>query len=322
MTQEKLFETVLIEPLSHSCDELHIVSGYSHPTMATRHYEEIDRMEKKVHVNLIIGMCQADGILRNDHDLFRELVAEHYPTYFNCRYVTKGKPVHSKVYVWMKEKQPVVAFVGSANYSQSGFFRLEETMTTCDPALAYTYFKTVLSNSTDCREDEVENKIRLLEEMPVRRRVLHPATGQVESTIDLTLASGLPTRRVSLLLRDGTMATRSGLNWGMRPERSYSPEAYISLRPDVYRSDFFPPRGQHFTVLVDNKLIPIVCSRGQKDEATAISTPNNNTEFGRYFRAKLGIGEHEPVTKEALERYGKTYVDFYKLNEDEYLMVF
>lgn len=323
MIQKKLFETVLIEPVTHSCDSLHIVSGYASATMATRHYEELEKLKKNVHVNLIVGMCPIDGIVRNNHDLFRELVSDKYPTLFDCRYITKGKPVHSKVYVWMKGREPACAFIGSANYTQSAFFgRIEEVMTPCDPFLAHAYFKSVLSNATDCRDKSIESKIQIVEESTIIRRIMRSESGIIEALSEMATTAGLPSKKVSLLMKNGEMPPRSGLNWGMRPERGYAPEAYLSLPPDVYRSDFFPERGVHFLVLAENGTIPIVCSRGQKVEATSISTPSDNTEFGRYFREKLGVGLNKAITKEHLEKYGRADVDFYKIDNDTYIMDF
>ena len=42
----------------------------------------------------------------------------------------------------------------------------------------------------------------------------------------------------------------------------------------------------------------------------------------KYFRKKLKVNSGDIVTKEDLFRYGKTYVDFYKINDETYLMDF
>ena len=72
---------------------------------------------------------------------------------------------------------------------------------------------------------------------------------------------GLPTVKVSLLTGSGTVGTRSGLNWGQRPGREPN-QAYIPLKVPVYRTDFFPERTIHFTVLTDDNKI-LICTRAQ-----------------------------------------------------------
>ena len=40
-----------------------------------------------------------------------------------CQYVTSNHfQVHAKVYCWYKENEPKIAFVGSSNYTRTGFF--------------------------------------------------------------------------------------------------------------------------------------------------------------------------------------------------------
>lgn len=41
--------------------------------------------------------------------------------HYQCSYVYDSAPVHAKVYVWLKGDEPVVAFAGSANFTQSAF---------------------------------------------------------------------------------------------------------------------------------------------------------------------------------------------------------
>lgn len=47
-----------------------------------------------------------------------------------------------------------------------------------------------------------------------------------------------------------------------------------------------------------------------------------NSELGEYFSYRLGLPSGAKVTKEDLERYGRTDVDFYKLDEETYYMDF
>ena len=119
--------------------------------------------------------------------------------------------------------------------------------------------------------------------------------------------------------RDGKMHTHSGLNWGQREAREPN-QAYIPIPAKIQKSCFFPPRGQYFSVLTDDGF-PFVCVVAQ-DKGKALHTTNNNSEFGEYFRRRLGVPLGAPITLDDLDRFGNRYVKFTKINEEEYYMEF
>ncbi|WP_228378534.1 restriction endonuclease PLD domain-containing protein [Treponema endosymbiont of Eucomonympha sp.] len=99
-------------------------------------------------------------------------------------------------------------------------------------------------------------------------------------------------------------------------------QAYIQLPPTVYRSDFFPPKPQHFTVVTDDSK-SFICKRAQKDEkGQCIHTPHNNSLLGEYFRNRLSLPNGAFVTRADLDRYGRTDVLFYKFDSENYYMDF
>jgi hypothetical protein len=120
--------------------------------------------------------------------------------------------------------------------------------------------------------------------------------------------------------RNGEVQSRGGLNWGQRPGREPN-QAYIQLPPEVYNSDFFPKAPESFTVVTDDDK-SFICRRAEKDEhGQTIHTPQNNSYLGEYFRNRLELANGAFVTRQDLERYGRTNVVFYKIG-DEYYMDF
>ncbi|MDA3955804.1 MAG: NgoFVII family restriction endonuclease, partial [Oceanispirochaeta sp.] len=115
------------------------------------------------------------------------------------------------------------------------------------------------------------------------------------------------------------------LNWGHGEKRTRrnKNEAYIQLSPEVYKSDFFPKKGQHFTVVTDDSKL-FICTRAQKKDTdgTAIETPHNNSLLGEYFRNRLGLVNGAFITKNELQQYGRTDVTFYKFDDENYYMDF
>ncbi len=133
--------------------------------------------------------------------------------------------------------------------------------------------------------------------------------------------NNLPSITVSFLSRDGSLPQRSGLNWGQRPEENReSNQAYIRLPVEIYRSGFFPSRGELFNVRTDDRH-SFVCVRRQ-DNGKAIHTPSNNSIIGIYFRNRLGVPSGEPITLHDLLNYGRTDVTFYRINNQNYIMDF
>lgn len=57
-----------------------------------------------------------------------------------------------------------------------------------------------------------------------------------------------------------------------------------------------------------------------QDEGKAIETTYNNSEFGEYFRNKLGLELGTKVELEDLDKFGSRYVKFTKIDEEEYYM--
>lgn len=124
--------------------------------------------------------------------------------------------------------------------------------------------------------------------------------------------------KVNLLDKNGE--PQYGLNWGQRIGREPN-QAYIQLPIDVYNSDFFPKKPEHFNVRTDDGK-NIIFTRAQKtNEGTALQTPEDNSLFGRYLRARMGIPFGDEITKEAIINYGCTEITFFKVGT-EYFMDF
>ena len=59
-----------------------------------------------------------------------------------------------------------------------------------------------------------------------------------------------------------------------------------------------------------------------QDGGKAIHSTNDNAEIGRWFRKHLRVRLGERVERTDLDRYGRTDVTFYKIDEENYYMDF
>ena len=279
--------------------------------MARRHIETCQNLR----ISLIVGMGITDGISMSNHRGFVGLEGQMDGS-FTCRYNT-GVPTHSKLYVWYSAGQPVMAYIGSANYTQRAFIQhvQNEILCCCDPREADTYYQSIIHSSVSCTEPDIENRIPLLNRLILRRTpIVRPQGTQAPMPCEMTHEVELP-----LVDRRGNVPARSGLNWGQRNNRNHN-EAYLSIPASIARSGFFPPRTIHFNVLTDDG-VTMVFSVAQ-DTNKALHTPEDNSIMGHYFRRRLGLQDGEFVTRTHLEAYGRTTVTMLKDDEENYYLDF
>ncbi len=321
MFSSNLYDNILFDPATQGADHLHVISGYATAAMAFHHINHTCKQGHDIKVNLVVGMCPSDGLSISNHNGFKKLVEDDFAGRFECSYVMSPPAVHSKVYVWTKDDQPIFGFAGSANYTQNAFrSKQREAMASCDPKTAFDYFQHLLADTIYCTHNDAENFIQLYKDNYSKKRQQIVEQGEFEETTPDHII-GLPKITISLLARNGTLPQRSGLNWGQRPEQNREPnQAYIKLPSTVYHTDFFPENTIQFTVLTDDGKT-IICTRAQQN-GKAIHTPHNNSLIGEYFRNRLGLASGALVTENDLATYGRSDVSFYKIDDETYYMDF
>lgn len=302
MITENLYRSVLIEPAEEGATDLLVVSGYATASMAHRHLTDPIIKQRGIKVQLVYGMASVDGVSLVDDAMFAELENNRL---FSCYYNVEYPAIHSKVYLWMADDQPVKAFVGSANYTQRGFLgggQQEEAMSEEDPGEALAYFNAKLARAMEIGHDEIEDYVTFFS----------PDRGDKDYADCVNL---------SLLTRRNDVGQRSGLNWGQRPEENRNPnQAYLRIPSDIARIGFFPPRAIRFTVLTDDGFTFVAVTAQDGDKA--IHTPDGNQILGEYFRRRLNIQLGDPVNLGHLQNYGRTDVRFCKLDEETFFMDF
>ena len=324
MLTENLFQKVLLDPARKGADTLYIVSGYARAGMAHQHIQTVQKKLKSdsppIHVNLIVGMAAKDGVANSSHLGFVSLSEETLKGAFTCGYLMKPPQVHAKVYAWFRGDKPTVGYIGSANYTRQGFLEKNqrEVMTLGDPNMIRDYYRSIEAESCLCTHQDAQRLVRG-DELSVFTGEDASVAPSLDSSVAFPPSEGKIT--ISFLNRYGDLPQRSGLNWGQRPEEKRAPnQAYIRIPAAIYRSDFFPTAKNHFTMHTDDGQV-IICARRQQHEK-AIHSTENNSIMGEYFRRRLGVGLGQPVSKADLEKYGRTDVDFYKIDDDNYYMDF
>ena len=203
------------------------MSGYATASMAKMHLGTLASIELNPIVELTIGMAKSQGLSMIQHEGLKKV--SQSPS-FSCKYWGKFPPIHAKVYAWLKDKNPIIAFTGSANYTQNGFGKNQrEILTEVDPIVATHWCNKISYESYSCQDDEIETIISFHRNYQENK---HPDIHDLETVI-------LPLH----LKNERKVPLRSGLNWGQREGRNPN-QAYISIPSALQhgRSDFFPPR--------------------------------------------------------------------------------
>ena len=236
---------------------------------------------------------------------------------FVCSYVDMQFPsVHSKVYIWLKNDVPQTSFVGSANYTQNAFFtRQKEALSMCDPIGAYAYFQELVPQTILCNHIEAEQYCKQ-DDIVKRDKYSMEAGDEPLAVCELPLVS----------TKTNEIQEAAGLNWGQcrALKNENNPrnrnDAYLTIPAEIRKMNFFPPKGHYFSVRTDDGYT-LTCNVAQAD-GKAIHTPNDNSELGVYFRARLNVESGKKIETADLVRYGRRTVTFVKLDEEDYYMDF
>lgn len=309
-----------MKPLRDGCNSLKVISGYATSAMAFKHLGQALSLVPKLKIQLIIGMSNFDGLSLSNHCGFNKLVTEDFAGALTCSYVFQNKPVHSKAYIWLKDDHFETAFVGSANYTQTAFLGSNrELLAVANDESLIGYFNEIERDSIFCDSPETEQLIQIYRDVNYRSKIRKQDEIDNTDRVFQEERINLEHVKVSFLARDGSLPAISGLNWGQRGRRKKN-EAYIRLESKISRSSFFPPSTVHFTINTDDNKT-LIATRAQSN-GKAIHTPHNNGLIGEYFRMRLGLPNGAFISKEDLERYGRTDIDFYKIDDETYYMDF
>jgi len=213
---ENLEDIIFHRHEMHQSDELIVLSGYLGPKPVRK------LGELPFNARVIYGMYGSEGIRPSLHSSLLEI--QNQVDNLNIFY--SQLPVHSKCYVWRRNRSIVHALIGSANFSVNGLttpFRevlAETTFDTFSPL--NEYIQHVLNNSISCLEVSDDN---------VKEEI-------ATTTICL----------MTLLGRNGQVQNAAGLNWGQNPRNHTTPnDAYVAIRTTHIRNypHLFPPKQQN-----------------------------------------------------------------------------
>lgn len=305
-----LYAEVLERPYRNGFRNLKVLTAYASSAFVHHILQEFDALR----LELVLGMARREPIPVWDHNEYLRLVRETGRA--TVWYFIGDPPIHAKAVLWSNSAGRATAFIGSANFSWSGFRDYQEAMIPANPQDVEKAFPH-LSSLINCTDQRVFERIR----MSYQRK---PDAAEIDTSAvgSAVVARGCPRVRLPLTqARSGRIHNRSGLNWGQRPGREPN-QAYIPIPRRVHAEnpDFFPKARREFTIITDDGE-SFVCVIAQ-DNNKAIETSRDNSILGKYFRRRLGVPLGARVTDNDLQRYGRDYVTIYKIDDSTYFLDF
>ncbi|MGE7983346.1 hypothetical protein [Solibacillus sp. NPDC093137] len=311
-------EELIVE---HFCKEFHLVRIFV-KEMDPILVEEF--LEKYPNVTLEINVLDTliEGLFQPIH-LENLRLVEEFESRLIINYVLNTKKELKRLLILKTDKQTQLEndieklFIGPLEFTRSYFsnetgylVELDGNINNIRDLLDFEVFS--------CKDDQVPITINIynfekillnLGEIKQRYAIVANNNVYIESV------------RLSLLDRKGEVPGKSGLNWGQRPNRDGN-QMYLSVPKSIHSSkeEFFPVQTQGFLVCTADQR-NLVCVMAQ-DNRKAIQTKGNTSILGKYFRERLGVKSNAFVVKEDLIRYGKVFIDLYKIKEGLYYLDF
>jgi len=312
MFTKDLYKKVLLEPAKDN-NNLYIVSGYSSATFLRKHLKKIKALEKRITVNLIIGMNRK----RNDHQAYLNL-KQQYKNLLNVYYIQTSSDVHTKIYSWLGDNPK--GFSGSANYSQEAFLGHQENQIEfTDPIIIKNFYDRLLPRA-----------VSILDFSPSQSILTTPATIPVQTLTGSVLPGKVQwikrdvSVKISFLTKKGIVPEKSGVNMGFATPRDKNKphktrkrdEAELRIRVDANKTGFLPGRTFNFTLIGDDGFL-MDCVVGQ-DNNKAISTTDDNKILGAYIRKRIGVPSGHFITAADFKKYGRTDFTLTKLDNETF----
>ncbi len=303
------------------CSSLKIITAFTDCERISTHMIKLSegmknsRFIKGLSVEIILGMTKSSLSQKKHEDicrLIRFLNTSKGMPRVSCRYICNGSEVHSKVYVWSYsdengEDVPYVAFCGSLNYTMNAFYKRRESVGMCNPIEAYCYYGELLSDTIDCFDPSVSEKLK-----NVINNTADCFAEPDNSEMDYLAYDGetpTDTLKVSLLRADGSdTGYGSGINWGIRKNGTKRDpnQAYIPYNHKDKKAGFFPDRKNP-----DDENCPMfkvitrdfgsfhmrMAQQGNK----ALHSVESNAILGEWIRKRIGAPTGGYITKQMLE---------------------
>ena len=308
-------------------EEVSMVVGYA----AAEAVVELDKLIKShhglQHFNLVVGMAAFDGIFRSQMEALTDLDGSLLDSGLGRVHVAKALPVHAKASTFCQGNIVSAAIVGSSNLSGliSGFRQFEiDVLLDNKPALENVHsLVQSITTKASVPLDQVASGLRVSENPNL---VLEGVAG-VEKVDPSTWASNLskvsfqipikaePKSHLNVFFGAGRKQNGHEI-----PRPWYEVELIVGV--DITRQHGYPQAGTPqsiFAVVTDDGWTFGCQTQGQNSKN--LRSVGDLRILGKWLKERLQnsgalrIGER--VTEETLKKYGRTHLDFTRVEDSD-----
>lgn len=309
---KNLDDEIINRHKKNDADQLLFLAGYLGPYPVQKLSTSLSA--SKIKCDIIYGCFKSANVTNAYHKVYKNITLK---TTTNVFY--KNTYNHSKLYMWIKNKKPIEAIGGSANFSSNGLYK-DESETLFDiPNLEFPKLHLLLKNAL--KDSLICTKVTL---PPLTPTALKMTSSTHRFTV---LSTSPPQGKIFLGDKLNHVHDRGALNWGHGKAHVGKDCAYIPVLSTMIEQlpNLFPQnginshagKGQGFRssthiaealfddgILMQLSFEGIQTVNGEKCIKQITSYPEKNI-LGRYIRKRLGLNPYDKIEYEHLKNYGR-----------------
>jgi len=337
---EDLYENIFGR-VANDYTSLKVISGYASANFLSRVINDFPHLK----IELFLGMT-SQGVSEKNHLDFQSLMkkngnisvfyqVEGIPNHMKILEFSKGIPINKKV------------FIGSANFSENGFFYNKEVMTEID-SLPEILFDDQVKISLSCLDEHINSYVEIYgneaRKQDLGDSIENEGFNQTENDTSLQISvtdlrsklSNNQNRRVAInsweLLKNKrdpkyyhsfeitvVLPKENNARWANKGINGWVDYRVPVLEqtPKVLFIKVFP-QDEEFTIYTDDNQILNAKLTGNFNGQLEVL----NLNLYDYIRSRIGLIEKRPISYDDLVTSGYTTMYFTRINQNEYKMSF
>ena len=337
---EHLYENLFVR-IANDYTDLKVISGYASSSFLSRVVSDFPHLK----IELFIGMT-SQGVSKKNHVEYQSLVKKRKN--ISVFYQIDGIPNHMKILEFSKgESINKKIFIGSANFSENGFFNNKEVMSEIN-YLPKELFNDQLKISLLCIDENINNYVDIYENEEKEQDLYN--SNRDKDLIYIEKETSEPIKVTDLLRKRSSNENRKMMmhSWDSLKSKT-DPQYYNSFEITVvlpkennvrwaskginaWVNNRVPvleqtPKLLFAKVFPQDEEFKIYSDDGQILNAKLTGNFNGqlevlNLNLYDYVRKRIGLLEQRPISYDDLVEEGYTTMYFTRINRNEYKMGF
>lgn len=310
---------------------LEIASGYFGVSLIDDFTNDLISISKRGHCRILIGMIYHEGVSKNQKKTLLELNEKLNKSNSKSGIFISLRQFHGKLYKFTKNNSDEKIYIGSSNFSDSGFYENIECNALINEELDKKNISLFLShlfygNEFTAPLNEVELFVKSKKSKKIKDKLKNYEINENN------FPSKTPVSQLDIKLRVDEQP-RSSLNLYFEKGRKnlqgkYSPrpwyEVEITSKAQERTKDY--PIGEFTAYAKDKDKFYKFKMLTASDNHKAITTKDNREILGEFLKGKLEregyLEKYEKITLDTLRSYGRDYISLKKINDKEYYLDF